>query len=268
MFNIAIIILIAYAAIAASITLLQRRMMYHPDKHIGTPEQYGLVGISEVTLISRDGTSLQAWLHEPREGFPTIVYFHGNAGHLGDRSAKFSAFVDNGFGLLAVGYRGFGKSDGSPTEQGIYDDARAAVNYALTQLHLPISKLIYFGESLGSGVAVQMASERAPALLMLEAAYTSVETRSAEMFPYIAFVRQLVRDKYNSLAKIRAVRAPLLMIHGAVDSTIPLHHGRALFSAACEPKSMLVYPEVHHTDYTNEQIITPLLNTARQYKLL
>jgi uncharacterized protein len=268
-YSLIIISLIAYAAMAVCIALFQRRLMYHPNKHIGTPQQYGLSeNMADVMIVSKDGTLLQAWIQPAKEGYPTVVYFHGNAGHIGDRAAKFSTFVDNGFGLVALSYRGFGKSNGSPDEQGIYNDARAIIDYALTKLHIPPAKLIYFGESLGSGVAVQMASERAPALLMLEAAYTSVETRSAELFPYILFVRHLVRDKYNSLAKIRAVNAPLLMIHGALDDTIPLRHGRELFNAARESKSMITYPEVNHTDYTNEQIVTPLLNTARQYKLL
>lgn len=268
MFHLSIALLIAYGGIAACIALFQRHLMYHPNAHIGTPLQYGLKSVQDIMITSKDGTPLQAWVQPARESFPTIVYFHGNAGNIGDRSAKFSAFVDSGFGLVAVGYRGFGKSKGHPHEHGIYNDARAAVEYALGALSIPANKLIYFGESLGSGVAVQLASEHPPALLMLEAAYTSVETRSAELYPFILFVRSLVRDKFNSLAKISLVRAPLLMIHGAQDGTIPLRHGRALFQAALEPKSMVVYPEVNHTDYTNEQILTPLLNTARQYRLL
>lgn len=253
---------IAYGAVMLAIVLLQRHMMYHPNRHIGTPQQYGLLGVSNVVLTAADATTLHAWVHTAREGAPTIVYFHGNAGNLGDRCAKFSAFTDNGFGLVAISYRGFGESAGAPHEQGIYADARAAIDYCLSELHLRPNQLIYFGESLGSGVAVQMASERPPALMMLEAAYTSVETRSAEMFPYLLCVRRLVHDKYDSLRKISGVHAPLVMIHGTLDSTIPLHHGKALFAAANEPKSLVIYPEVHHTDYTNEQILAPLLQAA------
>lgn len=268
MSNLAFALLIAYGAVAAAIALFQRKLMYHPNKHINPPEAYGLKDVEDIMLRSGDGTPIQVWKHKAKDGFPTIIYFHGNAGNIADRAAKFSSFIDYGYGLLALSYRGFGKSEGAPEERGIYNDARAVVDYARTRLHIPPGKLIYFGESLGSGVAVQMASESTPALLMLEAAYTSVETRSAEMFPYVLFARKLVRDKYDSLAKIRAVRAPLVMIHGAQDSTIPLAHGRRLFAAAHEPKSMVVYPEVNHTDYTNEQILLPLNNTARQYHVL
>lgn len=263
-----IIALAAYMAVAGAIVLFQRRLMYHPDRNILPPEQYGLAGIEEIMLESKDGTPLQIWAKSPHDGFPMIVYFHGNAGHMGDRSGKFAGFIEAGFGLVALSYRGFGKSGGAPEEKGIYDDARAVIDFVLYKMHVPPGRLIYFGESLGSGVAVQMASERTPALLVLEAAYTSVESRAAEMFPYILFVRNLVRDKYDSLAKIRSVHAPLLMLHGAQDDTIPLRHGRKLFHNAREPKSMLVYPDVNHTDYSNEQIVAPIINTARQYHLI
>jgi fermentation-respiration switch protein FrsA (DUF1100 family) len=257
-----------YAAMIGGIVAFQRHLMYHPAKHILPPAEYGLPSVREVFFPSADGMKLSAWVHAPRAGFPTIVYFHGNAGHLGDRAAKFAAFVDAGFGLVALGYRGYGHSEGSPTEKGIYGDARAAVAYALDTLRVPQGKLIYFGESLGSGVAVQMATERAPGLLMLEAAYTSVEARSAELYYYVLGVRHFVLDKYDSLSKIKNVHAPLLMIHGELDPIIPPEHGRALYAAANDPKQLIMYPQVHHVDFTLEQIVVPLMAAARKYKLI
>jgi fermentation-respiration switch protein FrsA (DUF1100 family) len=116
--------------------------------------------------------------------------------------------IGSGSGELS---RGFGKSEGSPTEAGLYADARIAIDYAQGTLKMPSKKLIYFGESLGSGVAVQMATERPPGLLMLQTPYTSVETRAAELCPFVIGVRHLVRDKYDSLSKIASVEAPLLI---------------------------------------------------------
>lgn len=261
-------ILAVYLLLAGLIILLQRKLMYHPVKTIAEPMAYGLAQMQEIFIRADDNTRLQVW-HEPaKSGYPTILYFHGNAGHMGERAAKLCAFTGAGFGLLAVSYRGFGKSEGSPSEAGLYSDARATIDYALTQLDIPQNRLIYFGESLGSGVAVQMASERAPALLMLEAAYTSVETRSAEIYFFVMGARYLVRDKYDSLAKIKNVHAPLLMLHGAKDATIPLHHGQQLFAAACEPKNMVVYPNVYHADYSNDQILEPLLKETRKLGLI
>jgi fermentation-respiration switch protein FrsA (DUF1100 family) len=113
-----------------------------------------------------------------------------------------------------------------------------------------------------------MATEKAPALVGLEAAYTSVETRSAELYPFVLGVRQLVLDKYDSLSKIKNVHAPLLMLHGQLDPVIPLAHGETLFAAANEPKQLVVYPHVHHADYSNEQIVVPLVAKAKQLKLI
>jgi len=197
-----------------------------------------------------------------------VVYFHGNALHLGERAVWLKAFIDAGLGLVAVSHRGFGKSEGSPTEAGLYADARIAIDYAQGTLKMPSKKLIYFGESLGSGVAVQMATERPPGLLVLQAPYTSVETRAAELCPFVIGVRHLVRDKYDSLSKIASVEAPLLILHGAKDAIIPLRHGETLFAAANQPKTMVVYGEAHHYDYSGEQILTPLVNTARKYGLI
>lgn len=242
--------------------------MYHPSRDIGEPEKYGLNHINDTFIESLDGVRIQVWQRTAQPGYPTIMYFHGNADNLGDRAAKFSAFIDNGFGLVAVEYRGFGKSEGTPTESGIYRDAQAAINYALIDLKIPQEELIYFGESLGSGVAVQMAVKRPPALLVLEAAYTSVETRSAELYPFIIGVRQLVLDKYDSIAKIKKITCPLLMLHGTKDLTIPLRHGQRLFDAASEPKRLVVYEDVHHADYTPEQIITPLIEEAQKLGLI
>jgi fermentation-respiration switch protein FrsA (DUF1100 family) len=257
-----------YIALIGCIFFLQRKLMYFPVKDILQPSHYGLPGVSEVPLTASDGVTLQAWVHRAAPGFPTVVYFHGNAFHLGNRAAKFAGLIEAGFGLIAVGYRGFGRSGGKPSEQGIYRDARAAVDYALGTLQLPPDTLIYFGESLGSGVAVQMAIEHPPALLVLEAAYTSVETRSAELYPFVIGAKHLVLDKYDSLKKISGLKSPLLMLHGALDATIPLRHGQTLFAAAPEPKQIVVYPTVNHADYNNAQILTPLLAAAQRHGLI
>jgi fermentation-respiration switch protein FrsA (DUF1100 family) len=233
-----------------------------------SPAAFGLAGMTELFLETPDNVRLQTWVQPARPGFPTILYFHGNAFHLGERAAWFKGFIDAGFGLVAVSYRGFGKSEGSPSELGIYIDARAAIDYAEGQLNLSPRTLVYFGESLGTGVAVQMATERPPGLLVLQAPYTSVEKRAAEIYPFLIGVRHLAHDKYNSLAKIGRVAAPILILHGANDAVIPLRHGEALFAAAKEPKSMMVYANTHHDDFTCAQITDPLKEAAVKHGLI
>ncbi|HUB63726.1 MAG TPA: alpha/beta hydrolase [Methylocella sp.] len=252
----------------AGIFAFQRHLMYFPAKMTVPPSALGLMEVQDIFLETSDKVRLQTWVRAARPGYPTLLYFHGNAFHLGERAAWFSAFIDAGFGLVAISYRGFGNSEGSPTEAGLYTDARVAIDYAQNTLKIPSKKLIYFGESLGSGVAVQMAVERPPGLLVLQASYTSVETRAAELYPFVIGVRHLVRDKFDSVSKIGSVESPLLMLHGAKDAIIPLRHGKALFAAANQPKTLVVYPEAHHDDFGSEQILTPLLETARKYGLI
>ena len=260
--------IVVYCALLGGLFAFQRRLMYFPAKMTAPPSAFGLKGVEDIYLETSDKVRLQTWVHAARPGYPTVLYFHGNAFHLGGRAAWFKAFIDAGFGLVAVSHRGFGKSKGSPTEAGLYADARIAIDYAQGTLKIPSKKLIYFGESLGSGVAVQMATERPPGLIVLQAPYTSVETRAAELYPFVIGVRHLVHDKYDSLSKIGGVEAPLLMLHGAKDAIIPLRHGEALFAAANQPKTMVVYPEAHHDDYSEEQILTPLVKTAKKYGLI
>lgn len=258
----------AYVALVFGMVICQRRLLYFPTKMKAPPSAFGLGGMTELFLETSDKIRLQTWVQPARPGFPTIIYFHGNALHLGGRAAWFNGFVAAGFGLVAISHRGFGKSEGRPTEAGFYADARAAICYAEGALRIPPKKLIYYGESLGTGVAVQMATERPPGLLALQAPYTSVETRAAEIYPFVVGLRRLVRDKYNSAAKIGEVEAPILVLHGAKDALIPLRHGEALFAAANEPKTMVVYPDAHHADYTCPQIITPLREAAVKHGLI
>jgi fermentation-respiration switch protein FrsA (DUF1100 family) len=258
----------AYVAFVVGIFIFQRRLMYYPRKMMASPSALGLEGMTELFLETPDRVRLQTWVQAAHSGFPTILYFHGNAYHLGERAAWFKGFVNAGFGLVAVSYRGFGKSVGNPSEAGIYIDARAAIDYAEGELKLPAQTLIYFGESLGTGVAVQMATERRPGLLVLQAPYTSVETRAAEIYPFVIGVRHLVHDKYNSMAKIGGIDAPILILHGAEDSVIPLRHGEALFAAANVPKTIMVYANTHHDDFTCIQITAPLKAAAVKYGLV
>lgn len=244
-----------YLGILLGMFLFQRKLMYLPNPAQCTIA--ALPGASLTTVTATDGITLQA-IHLPAANphLPTILYFHGNAGNLDDRMHKFRAFGDKGFGVLAVSYRGYGGSLGSPTEQGLYLDARAALHYA-GQLGLPPSSLVYYGESLGSGIATQLATEQPPLALVLEAPYTSVAARAQETYRYLP-VYWLVRDRYLSVDKIASIKAPLLLFHGEEDTVIPVHHGRALFAAAQEPKKGIFYPGINHTDFPLDQLTQSL----------
>lgn len=248
----------AYVIIILLLFFLQRNYIYFPTRGMESPEHYGAAGFRPVLLRTADNIQLTAWLHDPQPGYPTIIYFHGNAGHLGFRVPKYQALANGGYGVLALSYRGFGSSEGTPSEKGLYADARTAIHYALGELSLPIDHILLYGESLGSGVAVQMATEYPVAGLILEAPYTSVLRRGQAMFPRIIPVTLLLKDRFDSIGKIAQVKAPLLLFHGEQDKVIPVSDGRELLAAANEPKEGLFFPEVDHTQFPLAELLAAM----------
>jgi fermentation-respiration switch protein FrsA (DUF1100 family) len=201
-----------------------------------------------VETRSADGLRLLAWYHAPpTDSSPVLVYFHGNAGHIGHRADRARPYIDAGFGVLLVEYRGYGGNPGRPTEDGLYADARAAVDF-LTQQDVAPDRMVLYGESLGTAVAVQIARERDCAALVLEAPFTSVAAVAQSrywMFP----VRHLVVDKFDSLAKIGTLRCPLFVMHGEADGVVPIRFGRQLYEAAKEPKESKWFAAGTHVNF-------------------
>lgn len=261
------LILATYVIIVAGMYLMQRRYLYLPDTHLLAPANYGLNDFLTIRLTAADGTRLMGWYHPAKANMPTLLYFHGNAGNLNMRALRYQHFAEAGLGVVALSYRGYGGSAGSPSEQGLYQDARAALQYATQTLALKPSQLIYFGESLGSGVAVQLASEIAPGLLALEAPYTSVAARAQEIYPLLP-VKWMLRDRFDSLSKIKKVQAPLLLLHGELDQVIPVTHGRAMLAAANEPKKGIFYPHILHVDLPALDVTNVVIDYAREIGLI
>ncbi len=267
MLNFIFIAVLAYGVLLGVLYGFQRKLMYHPATALGSPADYGLSGFTPLRLRAQDGTQLTLWYRKAEAGKPTVLYFHGNAGHIGDRAPMYRALAGHGFGVLALSYRGYGTSEGSPSEQGIYQDARAAIGYLTQQEHLAPGNIILYGESLGTGVAVQMATEFPIGLLALQAPYRSVVQRAAELYPYVP-VSLLLKDRFDSLAKIGQVRAPLLLFHGLEDEVIPVAHGKAVFEAANEPKQAFFLPGVQHNDFDSATVCAHLLAYATSHHLL
>ena len=224
--------------------------MYFPDGAVPDAELAGVPEMSPVRLTTDDGLTLLAWYRPATaEDLPTLVYFHGNAGHIGHRGAKVRPYLAAGFGVLLVSWRGYGGNPGSPSEAGLYHDGRAALDF-LARAGVPPSRIALYGESLGAGVAVQMASERPErpvGAVLLESAYTSMAAVAAHHYWYLP-ARYLVRDRFDSLAKIGRIGAPLFIVHGERDRIIPVAMARALFAAAAEPKEARFFPAAGHND--------------------
>ena len=224
-----------YLAALLALAVFQRRLLYLPKPLEVSPAAAGLGSAQVLRLHTPDGETLLAWYIPPAPTRPLILYFHGNADRLADKAERFRRLTATGHGLLAVEYRGFAGSTGSPTEQGLLIDAETAYARALSLGAKP-SRLVVLGESLGSGVAVALAARYEVGAIVLDSPYSvvAVAARRYWMFP----VRWLMRDTFRSDVRIGKITAPLLMVHGTRDEPFP-SLGEKLFALANEPKEFV-----------------------------
>jgi fermentation-respiration switch protein FrsA (DUF1100 family) len=234
----------AYVAVLGGLYLFQRQLLYHPDRARPQLGALAQLGVREIAVPTADGLSLLSWYLPPRGGGPVVVYFHGNGGHIGYRAGRVERFARKGYGVLMLEYRGYGGNPGTPGGAGFLRDAEAALRFVDAQ-GVQDGRLVLFGESLGSGVAVPAAAGREIGALVLEAPFTSIVDAAQYHYPF-APAALLVSDRYDSLSRIGEVKAPILMLHGARDGVVPASLGEALFAAAPEPKQRWVAPHAGH----------------------
>lgn len=234
-----------YVGIVGAMYLLQRKMMYLPVQDMPPPAAVGAGDMAVVHLHTADGLDLVAW-YKPAaaEDRSEIIYFHGNGGNISHRAEKIRPLLDAGHGVLLVSYRGYGGNPGQPSEAGLIADGRAAYDFLIARGVAP-ERIAVIGESLGSGVAVAIAAEREVAAVMLEAPFTSAADVGQRAYPFIP-VKLLIKDRFDSLSRIRAIDAPLLIVHGESDEVVPVALGRRLFEAAAEPKQGVFIPGAGH----------------------
>ncbi len=244
--TIAAIIAALYLIAVVSLYIFQRRLIYYPDPIHYTPAEAELPGVREVTIGTPDGERLVAWWAKASAGQPTILYFHGNAGGLNARAERIKRFAGAGFGVFMPAYRGYSGSSGEPSERAlvadallVYDDLRTA--------GVAADDIVAYGESLGSGVAVQLAAVRHVGALVLDAPYTSLPDIGKRLYPY-APVGTFMIDRFDSKTHIAKVKAPILILHGTNDTTVPIGLGRALFEIAPEPKEFAAIESAGHSN--------------------
>jgi fermentation-respiration switch protein FrsA (DUF1100 family) len=233
----------------AAIWIFQRRLIYFPFGDVPDPRGVGLDAAEPVVFPTSDGLRLHGWLVpplEPRAG-ATILVFNGNAGHRGFRAPLATALRERGYGVLLFDYRGYGGNPGTPTEAGLAADARAARVFLLARPEAAATRLVYFGESLGSGVAAQLAAEHRPAALVLRSPFTSMTDVGAFHYPLLP-VRWLLRDRFDTASRIAGVGCPLLVVAGDRDSVVPYLSSRRVFDAAPEPKRFVTIAGADHND--------------------
>ena len=236
------------ASVLALVWTMQRRLMYFPTAAEPRSSDIG-TSIEPVTFETADGLRLSGWFVSASGPAPrvTILVFNGNAGNREHRLPLAAAFHRYGLQVLLVDYRGYGGNPGTPTEDGLAADSRAARTYLAGRTDVDASRIVYFGESLGTAVAVRLAVEHPPAALILRSPFTSMSDVGQHHYPILP-VRLLLRDRFAAIDQIRRIRVPLLVIAGARDRIVPIDHSRRLYEAAVGPKTLLVLPDADHND--------------------
>jgi fermentation-respiration switch protein FrsA (DUF1100 family) len=242
--NLLLLVLIAYLGLLLLLRFNESRLIYFPgsERRLLPPPADLRMPIQRVAIHTEDGLTLGSWVipaHSNAAGYWLLIC-HGNAGNLSEfgRPAHYAGLRGLGVNLLAFDYRGYGESQGVPTEAGLYEDATAAYRYLRQERGVLPERILIFGHSLGSAVAVDLASREPAAGLILEGALTSVMERGQELYPYIP-VRWIGRSRFSSIDKISRVTIPKLFLHARADDVIPLAHGRRLFQAAPPPKTFV-----------------------------
>jgi uncharacterized protein len=241
---------VVIAVALAVIWTMQRRFMYFPTGDVPTPGEIGLTHVEEVTFQTIDGLGLSGWFVAASGPSPrvTILVFNGNAGNRAHRGPLAATLHRHGIQVLLVDYRGYGGNAGTPSEHGLAVDSRAARSYLAGRPDVDQSRLVYFGESLGTAVAIDLAVEHPPAALVLRSPFTSMADLGQHHYPFLP-VRLLLRDRFAAIDQIRQIRVPLLVIAGGHDRIVPTENSRRLYDAAIAPKTLLVLPDADHNDY-------------------
>lgn len=241
------LLVLAYAGVAITLYAIQRQIVFRPDTRPPDIAAVGLPTLQAVRLNTASGLDLLAWWLPPASPTrPILLYFHGNGGNLADRANRLRFFAAAGDGVLMPEYPGYGGNPGTPSERSMFATATAALAFLGAQ-HIDDRTVAVYGESLGTAVAVYAAAGRPFGAVILESPFTSITAIARQRYWFLP-VDLLVRDKFDTLAHIDRIHAPLLIAQGARDDVVPPEMGCALFAAANEPKQRWVAPEGGHED--------------------
>jgi hypothetical protein len=245
-----------YLCFGATLLVNQSRFIYFPDSVLSaTPAELGLK-YRDIDFTGADRVKLHGWLIPAEQTRGTILFFHGNAGNISHRLETIDIFHRLGYTTFIFDYRGYGKSEGAPSEAGTYLDAEAAWDYLVSREKIPPEEIIIFGRSLGGAIAAQLAARVSARACVLESAFSSARDMAADMYPLFP-ARLLCRFDYNTEEAVKKISCPLLIIHSPEDDIVPFSHGRKIFAAAGEPKSFLQINGNHNSGF---------LLSGRQYE--
>ena len=247
-----------YFFILISTYIFQRNLLYHPSENNYFGDQL-LVSVKKIKITTKDNIELLSWYHNKNTNdYKTILFLHGNAGSLENRIHKINHFKDMNVNFLLLSWRGFSGNKGKPTESGLYEDARSAVRW-LKSNGITEKNIIIYGESLGTGVATEIAQNKNFAGIILESPFTSMIDAGKDKYPYLP-VRLLLKDKYESNKKIQNIKSPILIMHGMVDNIVPFDMGKKMYELANEPKYSYFSEYDDHMMEYNENLLKALKN--------
>ena len=250
MLGIWIVITIAgvYLAFAGLLFIFQSHFIYYPERVLSvTPHSIGLQ-FESVSFETTDGVRLSGWFVPSESARGVILFCHGNAGNISHRLDSIQIFHQLGLDVFIFDYRGYGQSEGKPTEPGTYKDAEAAWRYLIEERQVKPNEVIIFGRSLGGAVASWLAQSHTPGGLILESTFTSLPDIAAGLYPYLP-VRLLLRFEYNTAEYLGRVACPVLIVHSRDDEIMPFNHGQQLFESAREPKKFLEITGTHNNGF-------------------
>ncbi len=233
-----ILVLASLPALWLLLRKFEQHQIYYPTRPLeATPEQAGME-YEDVHLTAGDGVRLHGWWVPAGAARGTVLFCHGNAGNISHRLESIAVFHRLGLNVLIFDYRGFGHSEGTPDEEGTYRDAEAAYRHLREERGIDPDRIVFFGRSLGGAVAIELAGRVDAAGLIGESTFTSTVEMGKLIYPFLP-IRLMVRNRYDSLAKVGDLSLPVLFIHSPDDELVPFEHGRRLYRAATEPKEFL-----------------------------
>jgi len=229
--------------------IFQRRIVFNKSGHPGTPQDYNLTKTEEIYIKTEDNLDLLSWYHKGDNSLPLLVYFHGNSFHIGDRAYRIEKYIERNWSVLLVSWRGFGGNKGNPTEENLYKDAEGVLKWIKDNTEFKFKDLVIYGESLGSGAAVEIGTKYKFLSIVLEAPFTSISDIAKKRYKIFP-TKYLVKDKFDNFSKIDKIISPLLIISGKKDEIVPHEHSIKLFDKAkVIKKSVFIDEAIHNNLY-------------------
>ena len=256
-------IIIAYIVVIIFVYFYQRNLLYHPSENNYQNDTIQF-NYEEIFIKVNDEIKLKSWIiNKDLKNFKTLVFFHGNAGDLSNRIYKLNELDKLDINILLISWRGFSGNEGYPTEKNLYEDAEAAIKW-LNKKKVSNSQIILYGESLGTGVAVEIASKNNFNSIILESPFTSIENSAKIYYPYLP-VSFLLKDRYDSISKIKKINSPILIMHGRKDDIVPFFMGKKLFEKANSPKDSYFTDIDDHMMEFNSQLLNKIKDFITKY---